>query len=343
MTRGSAAGPAPLLAVIDIGTNSTKLVVARCDGRHVEPVFFARRTTRMGEGLARSKRIRPAALARTADAVRHLARTARRRGASTVVAVGTYAFRSARNGRAAARRIARDAGIDVRILTGREEAALSFASASARLARPRAATVLIDVGGGSTEMVISHAGRVLAARSLPLGALRLTERFLHTDPVDPEEHRRMERALAAAVGRAVAPFRERVARAGFVASGGSATTALDMVHGRIARSARGPGGGRLRLGELRRLQQACLARSIRERKRMPGLPADRADIVPAGIAVVIAFMTALRKRVVSVTGGGVREGVILRLARELAGARTAPERRRTRSTAGRRAAARRPR
>ncbi len=315
MTPRRSADGEPVYAVIDIGTNSTKLLVARSDGTRIDPVYFDRRTTRIGERLSRDGTVSGVALSRTATAVRDLARAATRRGASRIVAVGTYAFRAARNGEEAARRIARVAGIDVRILRGREEAEMSFASARARLARPRATTVLIDVGGGSTEFVVAQGGRVLTARSLPLGALRLTERHLRRDPIDRDEFHRLQREVEAAVCRVTRPVARIARTADLIASGGSATTAVDMVRG----TARGKTGiratARLHLGDLRRLESACLSRTIAERKRMPGLPPDRADIVPAGIAVVIAFMTALRKRVVTVSGGGVREGVILRMAR----------------------------
>jgi exopolyphosphatase / guanosine-5'-triphosphate,3'-diphosphate pyrophosphatase len=315
MTPRRAASGEPVYAVIDIGTNSTKLLVARSDGVHIEPVYFDRRTTRIGERLARDGFVSGVALSRTANAVRDLARAASRRGASHIVAVGTYAFRAARNGDHAARRIARVAGIDVRILGGREEAEMSFASARARLERPRAATVLIDVGGGSTEFVIARGARVLTARSLPLGALRLTERHIHSDPIDPDEFRRLEREVEIGVRRVTQPV-ARVARgADLIASGGSATTAFDMVHGTTPGRSGIHATARLRLGDLRRLQSECLSKTLADRKRMPGLPPDRADIVPAGIAVVLAFMTAMRKRVLTVSGGGVREGVILRMAR----------------------------
>jgi exopolyphosphatase/guanosine-5'-triphosphate,3'-diphosphate pyrophosphatase len=232
-----------------------------------------------------------------------------------IVAVGTYAFRSAKNGDAVARRIARDAGVPVRVLTGREEATLSYLSVLTRLRRPKPYTFLIDVGGGSTEFVAAYRGRVVRARSLPLGALRLTERHLHSDPIAPSERRVLEREIDAAVARVTAPFRRvRASEVDFVASGGSATTALAMLA--RARSSRAS-TARVSLRQLEALADACFARTLAQRKRLRGLPSDRADIILAGLAVVLSFLRRTGKRTLAVSDGGVREGVMIVIDAEL--------------------------
>jgi len=250
--------------------------------------------------------------------VRSMVAAAKRRGASKIVVVGTHAFRAARNGRAVARRISRGAGVDVRVLSMREEAELAFLTAAAKFDRPRAVTFLIDIGGGSVEFVVARRGRVVAAKSAPLGALILTERHVHSDPVDRSEYAAMRREIDRAVARMTAPWQHVARAAAFVATGGAATTALDMArHSHRAV----PASASLHLGDLRSLEVACLARTVRERRRLPGLPADRAEIMPAGLAVVISFMTHTRKRVVRVVGGGIREGLILRMSETTRNAR----------------------
>jgi exopolyphosphatase/guanosine-5'-triphosphate,3'-diphosphate pyrophosphatase len=302
--------PPPPIAVVDIGTNSVKLLVASSDGCGIETIAFRRETTRLGTGLASADNIGNEAARRTAAAVAELAEQARTRGARDIVGVGTYALRSARNGERVARSISRAAGIPVRILTGREEARYAFVSARAGLAHPRRLTFMLDVGGGSAQFVVAENDRVRSARSYPLGALRLTEKYLQADPIDAAEYDRMRREIGSVVERAVVPFLNRAMQAALVAVGGSATTALAMARGGKPEGR----SGTLRLGDLRRLEKECLTRSLAERKQLPGLPADRADIIPAGIAVVVGFMAATGKRVVHVSGGGVREGVILEMA-----------------------------
>jgi exopolyphosphatase / guanosine-5'-triphosphate,3'-diphosphate pyrophosphatase len=306
--------PPPPVAVIDIGTNSTKLLVGRARAGRVQVVHFERETTRLGAGLDKTGRIGGAAAARTVRVVRRFAAMARRLHASDVTAVGTQAFRTAANGRAVAARIARATGVPVRVLTGREEAIYSFYSARARLARPRPCLVVIDVGGGSTELVVAQRDRVLLARSLPLGALRLTERHLHTDPIAPGEYDWLTREVDAVIARAAACLDALPPRAvDLVACGGSATTALDMARRGRARSYRNLHA--LTRAEVRRLERTCLRASLAQRRRLPGLPPDRADIIPAGIAVLISFMTRARKRSVWISDGGIREGVILAQAK----------------------------
>jgi exopolyphosphatase/guanosine-5'-triphosphate,3'-diphosphate pyrophosphatase len=305
-------GKPRVVGVIDVGTNSVKLIVGRASRQRVEAVHFERETTRLGQGLARSGRISARAAARTARVVRRLAARARARGALEVVAVGTYALRTAANGREVARRIGEQSGVPVRVLTGPEEAAFAFRSARARIARPRGVTFIIDVGGGSTEFVAARGGMVGFVRSVPLGALHLSEKYLRTDPIALDDYRAMQRAINAVVSRLLARFARVSPRSiDFVASGGSATTAIDMARGRFASAWRGD--PRVTLAELRRLEERCLRTTLAQRKRLPGLPPDRADIIPAGLAIVIAFLTAARKRTLRINGGGVREGVMLAL------------------------------
>jgi exopolyphosphatase/guanosine-5'-triphosphate,3'-diphosphate pyrophosphatase len=301
------------VAVLDIGTNSMKLLVATGDGPHVYARHFARVTTRLGTGLHKNGRISPAATARAVDAARKLVAEARRNGATHVVAVGTYAFRAAENGARVAAAIGRAAGIEMRILSGREEARMAFLSARSRLNRAPAAALLVDVGGGSAQWVAARGTTIVGTTSLPLGALQLTERYLHADPIEPAEYLRMKERIDRAVAPVAAKYASIAPRATLIAVGGSATTALAMAR----RDAGGQSwNGTVSLAELRRLEKACLEKTIAARKRMPGLPPDRAEIIPAGIAVVIAIMTAARKRVVHISGGGVREGVVLAMTRE---------------------------
>jgi exopolyphosphatase/guanosine-5'-triphosphate,3'-diphosphate pyrophosphatase len=312
-SRGRAPVEPRFIGVIDVGTNSVKLTVGRVAGARVDTVYFERQTTRLGRGLVRSGRISARAAERTARVVRRLSRRAAARGAREVVAVGTFALRTASNGRRVARLIEERAGIAVRVLTGPEEARLAYRSARACISRPRLVTFLIDVGGGSTEFVAARAGVVRFVRSVPLGALRLKEKHLRADPIAPGEYRAMQREIDAVVSRLLAPFAgASPASLDFVASGGSATTAVDMIRGRFGSVLDHP--ARVTLSQLRGIEARCLGTTIARRKRLPGLPPDRADIIPAGLAIVIAFLVAARKRSLLINPGGLREGLILALS-----------------------------
>jgi exopolyphosphatase/guanosine-5'-triphosphate,3'-diphosphate pyrophosphatase len=144
------------IGVIDIGTNSTKLAVGSVLNDRVVTSYFARRASRLGEKLAHTGRIDKSAADRTTRDVHALATGARAHGADVVVAVGTHAFRAAANGPVIARRMAHRAGVPIRVLTGKEEATLSYISALTRLRQPKPYTFLVDVGGGSVEFVAAR-------------------------------------------------------------------------------------------------------------------------------------------------------------------------------------------
>jgi exopolyphosphatase/guanosine-5'-triphosphate,3'-diphosphate pyrophosphatase len=322
-----------LYAVIDVGTNSVKLTVGSVARGSVRTAHTARVPARLGAGLARSGRIHEAAVVRAAAAVRRLVADARAHDAREVVVVGTHAFRAAKNGSHAARAIARAAGVDVGVLTGTQEAGYAFASARARL-RDAAQRYLIvaDVGGGSAQVVFGHGPNALAAHSLPLGAVVLTERFLRHDPVEPAEYRRMNESIDHALASLFAR-RPRLPTDGFdlVVSGGAATTAAAMLG-----VWSGAAATRLPLRRLKQLEADCLAATIAQRRRFPGMQPDRADILPAGLAVLLALARHAQRPSVVIVEGGWREGVILERAQQ---ARRSPAQ--TRSRAHRTAAARR--
>jgi exopolyphosphatase/guanosine-5'-triphosphate,3'-diphosphate pyrophosphatase len=331
--RSHARRPAspPTVGLIDIGTNAVKLVVATVTNGRVVPRHFGRRPTRLGQGLAASKEISTAAARRTADAVEELAAEARAHGATDVMAAGTYALRTARNGRAIATAIGRRAGASVHILSGKEEGRLVLLAARAHMPRATRDLMVIDIGGGSAQLSLSRGRRDPIVRSVPLGAVVLTEHYLSKDPIDTRELERMRTRIDRVLSRlfAALPSGEAV-NVTMIAAGGAATTAATMAGTQPAASMPS-----LSLATLRDIEAKCLAATIDERRHFPGMTPDRADIMPAGLVVLIAFMRHARKRSLRVFAGGWREGFILERAE-----RARPARAKTRSTARARAAER---
>ena len=292
------------IGVVDIGTNSVKLAVGTVRRGRVSHRYTAREATRLGRGLSSTGTIKPEPLRRTAAAVAKLVQDARRHGADEVVAVGTYALRAARNGDAAARLISRRAGIPVRILSGAEESAAVLRSVLARLPHSHHHVMVVDIGGGSAELVVARHRRAVFARSVPLGAVRLTELFLKSDPIEPQQYARLSAFIEGVMTRLFARVDPRHHH--LVVSGGTATTAASML-GRQA----GSSGSAIRVSRLRALEARCLASTVAERRRFPGLLPDRADIIPAGLAVLLAFADHAGKHWVRLIEGGVRDGVML--------------------------------
>ena len=329
--RSSRTPSPPTVGLIDIGTNAVKLVVATVANGRVVPRHFARRPTRLGQGLQASKRISVAASRRTAQAVQELAAEAKQHGATDVIAAGTYALRSARNRRAVATAISRRAGIPVRILSGKEEGRLVLLAARARMTRSKRNLMVIDIGGGSAQLSLSRGNRAPIVRSVPLGAVVLTERYLHRDPIDQTELERMNTHIDAVLSRLFAALpRGDYTQSLMIAAGGAATTAATMAGVRVANAM--PSLSRTTLEDI---EARCLAATIEERRHFAGMTPDRADIMPAGLAVLLAFMHHARTRSLRVFAGGWREGFILERAERAPRARV-----KTRPTARARGAAR---
>ncbi len=315
------------IAVIEIGTNSTKFFIARVerDG-DFKSVYFAKLTTRIGHGTGKNRRIDRENVERTLRALTRFKKTAERRLCDRLFAFSTFALRRASNASSVVRRLERALGCRVKILTGRQEARFAYLSAHRRLGLEKPNTVLIDIGGGSTELVFARWGRIVHARSLPLGALHLTERFIRTDPIEAVDFAALQRHVDQVTGNAFAATgigRLEASRTDLVASGGSVATASLMLFASRPRESRGGADPRgtanmdtgLRLGsaDVAMLLERCVTMPLRERKRIAGLEPSRADIIPAGLAIVLSCMRHAGKRVLYPNPGGVREGVLTHL------------------------------
>src|SRR6185295_15806133 len=222
--RGDLQSRTVTLAAIDIGTNSVKLLIGRVLDRKVTPLLHRSVITRLGEGLQKSGEISTEAADRTIEALAEFRSLAESRGATRTQAVGTLAIRAAKNGRGFVERCAREAGLEIRVLTGEEEARLSFQGAAGA---SQAAQVLgIEIGGGSTQIMVGTSAKLHASWSLTMGAVTLTEEFLRTDPPAADEMMTMSAAIRRQLQQVVA----RVGKEGeLVGIGGTVSAILTQL------------------------------------------------------------------------------------------------------------------
>jgi len=277
----------PRRAAIDIGTNSVRLLVADVtDSRRapprLRPVLRRLQITRLGEGLTPGGRILPVAAARTADAVEQFVTLSADAGVPDPVLVGTHALRAAQNPEEVRARIRRP----VRILSGDEEARLGFQGVVAGLGSLRSASrlLVVDIGGGSVEVTWGRRDRIEASFSAPVGAVVLTERFLTHDPPLTEEIVALRDHLARTIDHDLPKTSRRPIR--LVGVGGTITT-LAAIEQRL--SPYDPDrvhGFRLSLQAVERMAEELTARTVAERRRLPGLQPERADIIAAGALVL---------------------------------------------------------
>ena len=293
MTRSLAATALPRCACIDIGSNTTRLLVAEADGTRLREVVSQRAFTRMSTsdgGVVGQHKI-----AEVAAIVARQMRLADELGVQSLRVIATAAVREAMDRSALAATIEACCGATLEILSGEDEARLAFAGAIGMLSDPPAGLLgVVDVGGGSTELVVgTAAGGVQWSVSLPVGSARLTRDDLPSDPPEPSE-------LAALRAKLVTMFAE-VAPPHPVAAyavGGSATSVQRLMGVVLDRDA------------LTRGLQILVTRPSAEIAVRLGLHAERARLLPAGILLLDAASRALGAPLL-LAGGGLREGVVL--------------------------------
>jgi exopolyphosphatase/guanosine-5'-triphosphate,3'-diphosphate pyrophosphatase len=269
------------VAALDVGTNTTRALIADVADGRVDEVVRRTTITRLGEGLGRSRNLLPTAVARVRKALDEYMREVDRHGVERALLVATSAVRDSDNGEELLRDLERAYGVATRLVDGREEAELAFRGVeSAGLVRGR--TLVLDVGGGSTELIVGGRQGVDEVVSAHLGSVRSTERFLHSDPPAPDELAALRQHARSELGSLHAEHAVGVA--------GSVTTiaALDLdletydrdrVHGHVlARAA----------------VEAQLARlaamPLGQRLRIPALEPGRAPVIVAGAAIVAEAM-----------------------------------------------------
>lgn len=296
------------LAAIDVGTNSIKLLVGRVEGGTVVPLLHRAVNSRLGEGLQASGLISAEASDRTIAALKDLATLARDRGATRLAAVGTLVLRSAGNSAEFLRRCRDEAGLELRILTGEEEARLSFQGASWAAAADH--VLAIDIGGGSTEIMVGTRKELSASWSLSMGAVTLTEQFLHTDPSAADEMMTM----SGAIRRHLIPVVARAGRDGeLVGIGGTVSSILGLLRKELGEDPREIHRKTVPFDTISALAIHLSLKTIPDREQM-GLERGRADIIVAGAWILVAAMSHLEASSLRATAHGLRHGLLIELA-----------------------------
>lgn len=285
-------------AAVDIGTNSCRLLVAEADGRQVQPVFRTMITTRIGAGVDQSKRINAEAMDRTLRGLRELSHHVARMEAGCWRVVGTSALREAANGRYFAEQVRREIGWTVDIISGEEEAELSYLGVRCGLPVDKPPLV-VDLGGGSTEFMLEDP--FPWTMSLPVGAVRATEAALSDEQI---------RTRLAELPRSI---REEP-QPPLVLVGGTATTLAAMHLGLTEYCAEMVHGQELTRDQVEYWLECLETMTVEERRMVPGLQPQRADIIVQGIRIVGLIMDMLGYGKLRVSESDILDGIISRLA-----------------------------
>ena len=273
----------PRVAAVDLGTNSTRLLVADVEGEHLDEVARKLTITRLGEGVDERRRLLPVPIARVRNCLAEYRRELEELGATRTLAIATSAVRDAENGDAFLGEIEWSYGFTTRLLDGTEEAAMTLRGVTA--GRTLAAgTLLVDIGGGSTELVLSSNGTPPASTSLDVGCVRITERFLASDPPT-----KAELEAAAAFVRSILPgYRAR----GAIGVAGTVTTLAMLDLALDEYDPERTHGHRLPLASVEQELARLAAMTLAERLELPGIEPGRAPVIVAGIVVLREIMDA---------------------------------------------------
>jgi len=307
--------PGERLGAIDVGSNSIRLLVAEFDPQGgIKVIDEVKDQPRLAAGIAESNRLDEFAMARALQTLGRMREVAERRGVKRISAVATSAVREADNGKAFVDRVRREVGIPLRIIDPETEAALSWRSVAHHFPLGTGRALVADIGGGSLELIGAINGLVELTRSLPLGAVRLTEQYLFED-----------RSRSKEVAKLRSKVRKQLKKAGrwrewnnvtLIGSGGTFTNLARMVLARRGHPTEAAHGEIIKTAEVEQMLEWLCTLSVDRRRNVPGLNPQRADIILAGLAVTAELLNLVEARSLTVSAFGLREGLLLEMIGE---------------------------
>ena len=300
------------IATIDIGTNSIHMIVVQVrPDLSFEVIDREKEMVRLGAGGLDGRALTPEAMHAALQVLSKFRRLAESHKVDEVIAVATSATREAENGGEFLKMITQQTGIRPRVISGTEEARLIHLAAVYGVSVPGDVAVVIDIGGGSVEVTRGVGAAIELGRSFKLGVIRLTERFVKTDPIEPRDERKLMRHIDAEIGKYLA----QIARGGFERVIGTSGTIMSL--GAVASAAEGlPEGAPLRnrrftAKQIRRVRKELVALELEKRLRVPGLEPRRADLAVAGAILVDELLRGLGADEITLCDLSLREGLVL--------------------------------
>jgi|SRR5882724_2208689 len=305
-------------AVIDVGTNSIKLLVADVRGHDVQPVHEESRQTRLGKSFYETHRLQPESVAHTAAAVWEFAEIAREKNSATVRVIATSAARDAVNKNDLVSAIERAANLKVEIISGEQEADWAFQGVTTGSDLAKTPLLLLDVGGGSTEFIVGRGEEKHFAHSFPLGTVRLLEKFPSSDPPAPEEFSKcrdwLKSFLKNEVRTKLEPALQRGKKSGAVqlAGTGGTATILARMELKLERYDRERiEAVHLSLEKIKSNRKNLWKLPLEKRKEIPGLPKSRADVILTGVLIYESVMEEFGFKELRVSTRGLRFAALM--------------------------------
>ena len=321
------------IAAIDIGTNSVHMIVVQIRPDHsFEVIDREKEMIRLGAGGLDGRALTPDAMHAALQVLSKFRRLAESHRVDDIIAVATSATREAENGSEFLKSVSNHTGIRPRLISGTEEARLIHSAAVYGVSVPRDVAVVIDIGGGSVEVTRGAGATIDLGRSFKLGVIRLTERFIRTDPLEPRDERKLTRHIHNEIGK----YLQQINRAGFDRVIGTSGTILSL--GAVAAAAEGRAPGtplrnrRITAKQFRHVRKELVSLNLDKRLRVPGLEPRRGDLAVAGAILLDELLRGLGAEELTLCDLSLREGLVLdyiaRHRKEIASADRYPDVRR---------------
>jgi exopolyphosphatase/guanosine-5'-triphosphate,3'-diphosphate pyrophosphatase len=305
------------LAGVDLGTLTCRLLVADLQpgGRLIE-VRSERRILRLGGGVDQTKRLSNAAMDRVLHCLREWREVIDASHVDAAAAVATSAVRDAANRDEFLDRVKREAGFEVELISGEEEARRTMLGIRSGLPYGVTDVLALDIGGGSTEFILDRSGQNPVVRSIDIGVVRLCERLLHHDPPTDEEVRQAHEWVARETKAAVADM-GNYHTATFVGTAGTITSLAAMAQKLPTYEPARIHNYRLQFDTIQELEQTIISRKNADRIGLPGLEKGREEVIAAGAIIIRTIMETLGLPSLLVSDLGLREGVLIDLAKRI--------------------------
>jgi exopolyphosphatase/guanosine-5'-triphosphate,3'-diphosphate pyrophosphatase len=294
------------VASIDIGTNTILLLIAEVEKGILKPILEKETIVRLGEGVQKNGVLLEGAMGRGIQTLTQYLKECEGIGVQRIFAAGTSALREAKNAGDFLGKVEQELNLTIEIISGEEEAQLSFLAVSRDLGNAEKPLLVVDVGGGSTEFVLGKGNQISHWVSLPVGSVRFTEQFLRSDPVEELERERLEKEVTGRLSGIPQPQKPFT----MVAVGGTATTLASVEQGLEQFDYEKVHSFVLKRENLKKQLDLYGSRTLKERKNIFGLPPARADVILAGGTILYLTMEKLDCPSVLISCHGVRYGLL---------------------------------
>jgi exopolyphosphatase/guanosine-5'-triphosphate,3'-diphosphate pyrophosphatase len=298
-------------AAIDIGTNSMRLLLCEINGAAIVKKDKELIITRIGKDVSATGVISDKAIRKNIEALKYFKNRADKYGAERVFAIATSAVRDALNRETFINSAKAEVGIDIKVIQGQEEAELGLKGVMSEIGDDCEKVLVIDVGGGSTELVLGNRQSIEYTTSINAGTVRMTEQFIEENPIPDSNIGQMKDKLDELFGEPLAYLRDkRIDKV--IAIGGTATTIGAMYHGLSIYNPRIVHNTLVKQNYIIEIFNKLKAMDIKERYKVKGLQKERADVIPAGLFIMQYLLNSLNKEEITVSENDNLEGIIVK-------------------------------